>query len=101
MPYSYTPYSYTPYSYTPYSYMPYSYTPTLTRLLLHAYSCTPTLDVCVWQLPAVLKNPDAYVHSTFFTEQLTGFEVWLELGAQLPRFPRTKPLVQLVQKYNY
>jgi hypothetical protein len=40
----------------------------------------------VWQLPAVLKNPDAYVHSTFFTEQLTGFEVWLELGAHLPRF---------------
>ena len=55
----------------------------------------------VWQLPAVLKNPDAYVHSTFFTEQLTGFEVWLELGTQLPRFTRTKALVQLVQKHNY
>jgi hypothetical protein len=38
------------------------------------------VDVCLSQLPAVLKNPDSYVHSTFFTEQLTGFEVWLELG---------------------
>ena len=32
---------------------------------------------CVSQLPAVLKNPESYVHSTFFTEQLTAFEVCL------------------------
>ena len=33
--------------------------------------------VCLSQLPAVLKNPESYEHSTFFTEQLTAFEVWL------------------------
>lgn len=39
------------------------------------------VDVCLSQLPHLLQNSNAtYVHSTFFSDQLTAFQVWLSLG---------------------
>lgn len=39
-----------------------------------------TLDLALAQLPAMLNNECHYVHSLFFEEQLTAFQVWLDLG---------------------
>ncbi|KAI8799977.1 hypothetical protein BJ742DRAFT_860427 [Cladochytrium replicatum] len=74
-------------------------------------------DMCLAQLPAMLaaeeaaSNPPAqpngtgaapvaapiapveYKHSTFFSEQLTAFEVWLERGAISKRAPEQLPIV--------
>lgn len=51
-------------------------------------------DVCLAQLPDLLSNPNAeYQHSTFFTEQLTAFEVWLEFGSNSKSKPLELPIV--------
>lgn len=39
-----------------------------------------TLDLALAQLPAMLNSDCPYVHSLFFEEQLTAFQVWLDLG---------------------
>lgn len=39
-----------------------------------------TLDLALAQLPAMLEQQSFYVHSSFFEEQLTAFQVWLDLG---------------------
>ncbi|EKX33243.1 hypothetical protein GUITHDRAFT_81643, partial [Guillardia theta CCMP2712] len=51
------------------------------------------VEVCLSQLPAVLADPPAeYQPSSFFVEQLTAFEVWLEFGGR----KETKPPVLTV-----
>jgi len=52
-------------------------------------------DVCLSQLPALLKNPaHEFKQSSFFTEQLTAFEVWLEYGNHsVPKPPEQLPIV--------
>ncbi|KAI8799321.1 raptor N-terminal caspase like domain-containing protein [Cladochytrium replicatum] len=74
-------------------------------------------DMCLAQLPAMLAaeeavnnplvqtngtgappvavpvSPVEYKHSTFFSEQLTAFEVWLERGAISKRAPEQLPIV--------
>ncbi|OWA52977.1 Regulatory-associated protein of mTOR [Hypsibius exemplaris] len=51
-----------------------------------------TLDACLCQLPAVLEGAD-YVYSTFFTEQLTAFQVWLTYGSEERMPPEQLPIV--------
>lgn len=76
----------------------------LAQRIMSSYDCTPVcspeippvpkhpmwqtwdyvLDQCLSQLPTVLENnPKHYVHSTFFTEQLTAFQTWLSFGARI------------------
>ena len=52
------------------------------------------VDVCLSQLPRLLQNPNAtYIHSTFFSEQLTAFQVWLSLGKHEQSQPDQLPIV--------
>lgn len=53
------------------------------------------LEVCLGQLPGVLRSDDPYphVHSPFFEEQLTAFQVWLDLGHQHRLPPEQLPIV--------
>lgn len=56
------------------------------------------VDNCLSQLPALLEMEDGgpsyeYIHSPFFTEQLTAFEVWLSRGAIGKRPPDQLPIV--------
>ncbi|XP_013169289.1 PREDICTED: protein raptor homolog [Papilio xuthus] len=69
--------------------------------IMRSYNCTPvsspalpslaahplwagwehTLDLALAQLPALLADrPPDYCHSPFFRDQLTAFQVWLDLG---------------------
>ncbi|KAJ3147882.1 hypothetical protein HK101_002189, partial [Irineochytrium annulatum] len=55
-------------------------------------------ELCVSQLPALLKATDAgtqieYRHSNFFSEQLTAFEIWLSRGAISKSHPEQLPIV--------
>ncbi len=51
--------------------------------------------MCLTQLHGLLneKNPTEYQHSTFFAEQLTAFEVWLEQGGTSRRPSEQLPIV--------
>lgn len=86
--------------------------------IMRSYQCTPmstpklpethdhpmwqawdlAVDMCLFQLPA-LKTAEAggppydYQPSTFFSEQLTAFEVWLSEGAVNPKIPEQLPIV--------
>ena len=51
------------------------------------------LDLCLAQLPMVLENEDRYVHSSFFEDQLTAFQVWLNLGSKNRSPPEQLPIV--------
>ncbi|CAH0389097.1 unnamed protein product [Bemisia tabaci] len=51
------------------------------------------LDLCMAQLPAVLESEEAFKHSPFFEEQLTAFQVWLELGSEERSPPEQLPIV--------
>jgi len=73
--------------------------------IMRSYNCTPVsspklpptyqhpmwkawdlaTDVCLSQLPRLLAGTHQYVPSTFFSEQLTAFEVWLEHGHERKR----------------
>jgi len=51
-------------------------------------------DYCLAQLPKLIANPNVeFKHCTFFTEQLTAFEVWLEFGADGKKPPEQLPIV--------
>jgi regulatory associated protein of mTOR len=72
----------------------------LAERILRSYDCTPiaspalppsfrhpmwsawdlSLDVALSQLPDILQNKRAYVHSSFFEEQLTAFQVKKKAG---------------------
>jgi regulator-associated protein of mTOR len=90
----------------------------LAERIMRSYQCTPmstpklpethdhpmwqawdlAVDMCLFQLPA-LKASEAggpaydYQPSTFFSEQLTAFEVWLSEGAVNPKVPQQLPIV--------
>ena len=51
------------------------------------------LDLCLGQLPAMLENEEPFEHSFFFEEQLTAFQVWLELGSEHRSPPEQLPIV--------
>lgn len=48
-----------------------------------------TLDLSLGQLQGILNNREPFVHLPFFEEQLTAFQVWLQLG-------KSNSIVQLV-----
>lgn len=54
-------------------------------------------DFCLAQLPQLLNqdiaHPVEYKHSTFFTEQLSAFEVWLKKGSISSKPPQQLPIV--------
>jgi len=51
-------------------------------------------DHCLSQLLDLVNDPDyEYKHSSFFTEQLTAFEVWLEFGTEHKKPPLQLPIV--------
>ena len=54
------------------------------------------LDVCLSQLPAILKGETIYEHSPFFEEQLTAFEVWLSHGSQSKKPEQLPILLQVI-----
>jgi regulator-associated protein of mTOR len=51
------------------------------------------LDLCLAQLPAILETEDLFIHSPFFEEQLTAFQVWLTLGSEQRSPPEQLPIV--------
>ncbi|ORY51824.1 hypothetical protein BCR33DRAFT_712020 [Rhizoclosmatium globosum] len=52
-------------------------------------------EMCLYQLPDLLKSPNTvqYQHSSFFSEQLTAFEVWLSKGPIAKSHPEQLPIV--------
>lgn len=56
-----------------------------------------SLDLCLSQLPAVLECEDNYRHSPFFEEQLTAFQVWLDMGSDQRNPPEQLPIVLQVR----
>ncbi|RUP46954.1 hypothetical protein BC936DRAFT_146332 [Jimgerdemannia flammicorona] len=90
----------------------------LAERILRSHQCTPmsmpklapthnhpmwaawdlAVDVCLAQLPALLANEEGsssyqYQASTFFSEQLTAFEVWLAQGSVSRKVPEQLPIV--------
>ncbi|XP_033214111.1 regulatory-associated protein of mTOR isoform X2 [Belonocnema kinseyi] len=85
----------------------------LAERILRSYDCTPVscpklpptfqhpmwqawdlaLDLCLTQLPAILQSEESFVHSPFFEEQLTAFQVWLTLGSKHRNPPEQLPIV--------
>jgi regulator-associated protein of mTOR len=52
------------------------------------------LDMCVSQLPKLLENPMAeYEYSSFFSSQLTDFQVWLDFGQRKKEAPKQLPIL--------
>lgn len=51
-------------------------------------------EMCLMQLPTLIANPAAeFKPSTFFSEQLTAFDLWLAHGAQDKKPPEQLPIV--------
>ncbi|XP_069683368.1 regulatory-associated protein of mTOR [Periplaneta americana] len=85
----------------------------LAERIMRSYDCTPVsspklpptyqhpmwqawdlaLDLCLAQLPAILESEDQFIHSPFFEEQLTAFQVWLTLGSEIRNPPEQLPIV--------
>lgn len=86
----------------------------LAERIMHMANCTPVtypalppaynhpmwqswdlaVDMCLSQLPTLISNPTAeFKYSTFFSEQLTAFEVWLNFGNEYKRPPEQLPIV--------
>lgn len=51
------------------------------------------LDLSLGQLPRVLHYGEPFKHLPFFEEQLTAFQVWLELGSERRNPPEQLPIV--------
>jgi regulator-associated protein of mTOR len=52
------------------------------------------VDMCIAQLPALIANPNAeYKYSTFFSSQLTDFQVWLDFGNRIKQPPKQLPIL--------
>lgn len=51
------------------------------------------LDLSLGQLPDILNNDEPFQHLPFFEEQLTAFQVWLQLGSEERTAPEQLPIV--------
>ncbi|CAH1187445.1 unnamed protein product [Phyllotreta striolata] len=51
------------------------------------------LDLSLGQLPGIIRNNEPFRHLPFFEEQLTAFQVWLELGSEERNPPEQLPIV--------
>uniref|UniRef100_A0A6M2DI61 Putative guanine nucleotide binding protein mip1 n=1 Tax=Xenopsylla cheopis TaxID=163159 RepID=A0A6M2DI61_XENCH len=85
----------------------------LAERILRSYDCTPisypalpssachsmwaawdlALDLALVQLPDILEHKTQFQHSPFFEEQLTAFQVWLNLGSEKRSPPEQLPIV--------
>ncbi|CAL4126157.1 unnamed protein product, partial [Meganyctiphanes norvegica] len=95
----------------------------LAQRVMRSYDCTPcsspklpqthqhpmwdawdlALELCLRQLPLALRNnedPYSHVLSPFFAEQLTAFQVWLNLGHERRNPPEQLPIVLQVLLSN-
>jgi hypothetical protein len=55
-------------------------------------------EMCLLQLPGLLADPNAeFVPSSFFSEQLTAFELWLAHGSADKKPPEQLPIVLQVR----
>ncbi|XP_072382819.1 regulatory-associated protein of mTOR [Diabrotica undecimpunctata] len=51
------------------------------------------LDLSLGQLPGIINKEEPFEHLPFFEEQLTAFQVWLELGSEERNPPEQLPIV--------
>ncbi|KAJ8953916.1 hypothetical protein NQ318_019156 [Aromia moschata] len=51
------------------------------------------LDLSLGQLPGIINHEEPFQHLPFFEEQLTAFQVWLELGSEERNPPEQLPIV--------
>lgn len=51
------------------------------------------LDLSLGQLPGIINQEETFRHLPFFEEQLTAFQVWLELGSEERNPPEQLPIV--------
>ncbi|CAI5985262.1 unnamed protein product [Closterium sp. NIES-64] len=66
--------------------------PTHQHHLWHAWDMAA--EMCLAQLPTLLADPNAeFQPSSFFSQQLMAFEVWLEHGSDKKRPPEQLPIV--------
>ncbi|KAJ8681855.1 hypothetical protein QAD02_017647 [Eretmocerus hayati] len=85
----------------------------LAERIMRSYDCTPVscpklpptyqhpmwqawdlaLDLCLSQLSNTVESNKDFIHSPFFEEQLTAFEVWLSLGSKNRHPPEQLPIV--------
>ena len=57
-----------------------------------------TLDSCLSQLPAIAERQAEFQYSSFFAEQLTAFQVWLDYGSINRNPPEQLPIVLQVKE---
>ncbi|XP_065066347.1 regulatory-associated protein of mTOR-like [Rhopilema esculentum] len=85
----------------------------LAERVMRSYKCTPlsspklpptyhhhmwqawdfAVDQCLTQLPVITKDESKYHNSSFFSEQLTAFQVWLAMGCEERDPPEQLPIV--------
>ena len=86
----------------------------LAQKLMRQYGCTPVcdppisiysyrhhlwlqwelvLDHAINQFPQIHTTPETYVHSSFFSDQLTAFEIWLDQKTTLIKSPEQLPIL--------
>jgi len=85
----------------------------LAERVMRSYKCTPlshpklpptyhhsmwqawdlAVDQCLSQLPIITKDVSRYQNSSFFSEQLTAFQVWLAMGSEDRDPPEQLPIV--------
>lgn len=98
----------------------------LAQRIMQRYNCTPVshprlpvptadhpmwdawdmvVDECFYQLPSALvggQSGGQFAHSTFFSDQLTAFQVWLSCGVRGRRPPEQLPVVlQVLLSHNH
>lgn len=65
--------------------------PTHQHHMWHAWDMAA--EICLSQLPALLRDPTEFKPSPFFTEQLAAFEMWLDHGSERKKPPEQLPIV--------
>uniref|UniRef100_UPI00358F8B59 regulatory-associated protein of mTOR isoform X2 n=1 Tax=Myxine glutinosa TaxID=7769 RepID=UPI00358F8B59 len=85
----------------------------LAERIMRSYHCTPissprlpptyqhpmwqawdlAVDICLSQLPTITEEGTAFRNSPFFAEQLTAFQVWVNLGVENRSPPEQLPIV--------
>lgn len=65
--------------------------PTHKHPMWHAWDMAA--EICLSQLPALLKESAEFKPSPFFTEQLRAFEIWLDHGSDRKKPPEQLPIV--------